>query len=182
MRKKGILILAFLFLVCVSAFLMLKNRERITGLVVYKGAPISNDARGGMITQLNISYNIFSYWKGYYGNLTQNDIVSFPVGEQVIEIKEQNIGLYKCYSTELYATPSTYHLALSSSPILPPASYLNSLQAEANPTHFEEYFNLSNLPELFNVIKMSRIANITHTFEVGDYNLTAYSTRLNSMQ
>ena len=160
---------------------MISIREpEIVANVVYKSVPTTHDARGGQVTYLNISNNIYSYWKGFIGNLTSGGNKSFDIGEQVVEIVEMNLGLTQCYNTELYVTDSDYHLNLTSNPTLPTAAYLNTLQAETNETHFEEYFNLTGLPEIFNVIKLSKIANETRVFEVGNFNLTTYGTTLNS--
>ncbi|MEK6916948.1 MAG: hypothetical protein AABW92_04335, partial [Nanoarchaeota archaeon] len=181
-KETSILPIIFIsFILLFFVFLMISIREpEIVANVVYKSVPTTHDARGGQVTYLNISNNIYSYWKGFIGNLTSGGNKSFDIGEQVVEIVEMNLGLTQCYNTELYVTDSDYHLNLTSNPTLPTAAYLNTLQAETNETHFEEYFNLTGLPEIFNVIKLSKIANETRVFEVGNFNLTTYGTTLNS--
>lgn len=170
-RKKEAVVLIFVLLVMlVLSFFSLFVWEKFTGYAVI------DEAYGGNVTQLNIG--TCSKWFGFFGNMTGNnsgDPNSFDVGG-CDDVLRQNLGLVRCFMTELYATPATAHLDTSSDAFLPSTDYMNSLSA-ATVTLFDSFFNFTNISD-FTSIKGAAVFNETAEFDVGNGNLTIPSQTL----
>lgn len=167
--KKEMIVLAVMlfFLVLVGIF-----GAKITGKVT------SYLARGGDVAHINVT-RVCPLWIGFFGNLTGtglDDDTSLNV-QGCFNVNRQNLGLLRCFNTELYATPAKAHLTTSEDPVLPSAAYMNSLSA-ASIASFDSFFNLTNLSDGYAAIKGSAVFNTMATFEVGDGELTLFAQTL----
>lgn len=166
-REVVVLVTALFFLFLAGFF-----GARITGQIT------SYSARGGDVAHLNVT-RACPLWIGFFGNLTGAGLdgkTSLDV-QGCFNVNRQNLGLLRCFDTELYATTATAHLTTSDDPALPSAEYMNSLSA-ASVAAFDNFFNLTNISAGLAPIKGPAVFNTTATFEVGDGELTLFAQML----
>jgi hypothetical protein len=163
----------FLFLIIIICIILLIRNVVITGNVV---------AEAGNATQVELTLNIDSPWIGIYGNLTETASYPWPDSDNLIKdsfnlsrvfgaVEYLDVGIARCYETELYATTRTLMGA--------PAYYLNSLVA-GNVSKVDELLNISQYNfQVYQHATGTATLNESLVFEVGDNNITTNGTYLN---
>jgi len=186
-----ILISATLFFsMFVTMFLYVQESDLLTGKVV------SHEARGGYVTQIDLSQEAYTFWEGYYGNLTANT-TQYYCGMTLntdqtnlsmhgtTNISELFLGLNKCFNTEIYITTSEAHMNTTVYPILAGRNYLNGMTA-ATGTELDAYYDFDKSKSAYPRISVvsgtiTFPSSVTSTFEVGDNNLTIPTQKMNSV-
>ncbi len=171
-----LLLLSFLLAIVWLVFFFLGEQGGIVARI------ISDEAFHGNVTRLDLEQSGASYWEGFYGNLTgsNSDPVILSVSGLSLSVHKQNLGLIKCYRTEIYAVLRTYSKNLLLFYSYPNPGYINSLVA-ASPESLDEIMKYSELPDpIRQRVSGSAVFNETRVFNVGNRNITAPGRTLNS--
>ncbi|NQU79583.1 hypothetical protein HQ545_07475 [Candidatus Woesearchaeota archaeon] len=176
-EKREVIVVVVLLCVALSILVYAFISEGgILGFAAY------DRAKGGNVTELDLHMDIFPYWVGYYGNLTEYNMTdpdNITVERNFTAIP-QNLGLFVCGKGDLYATLSTRHRNSTEFPTIPHWDYLNSF-VPATTAEFDTYFDFDTLSPVHNIVKGAAVFNETKVFEVADNNQTVLGFTINSV-
>ena len=152
--KRMVIVSVFLIILMVFFFSML-DKPSFIGLIT---------SQGGNVSRVDIAPSASTNWRGIYGNLSELSsmrLISYTSFDQ--DIKNQDLNIWKCYKTEIYA------------------STLNNIQwafvEPALPSDIDNFLLVSNMSSISGTNVFTTITN----FSVNGRLMPLYSTTTRSI-